>query len=201
MHKFNKTLPTNYNEKYFSSSHYFWKQCGDESIVNRFIEVGEALAQKDARVGSNDQARLDERTRISKLSWIAFNEQSKDLFDFLIDKIDRINYWHYGMILHGMENIQYTRYPIGGHYKFHNDIIAKPENDMRKLSIVMSLSSASDYEGGELLLNAHGEVPTRFKLEKGDLIAFPSYVPHKVTPVTSGHRITAVTWVYGPKFV
>jgi PKHD-type hydroxylase len=100
-----------------------------------------------------------------------------------------------------MESIQYTRYPIGGHYKYHNDVIFKKEDSTRKLSIIMALSSADAYKGGDLLICPNGDNPTTIRLNKGDLIAFPSYIPHKVTPVTEGNRLTAVSWVYGPKFV
>jgi PKHD-type hydroxylase len=135
------------------------------------------------------------------LSWIHYNDKSKELFDFLIDKVDRINYHHYGMKLFGMESSQYTRYPIGGHYKFHNDVVYRKEDSQRKLSIVMGLSSQTEYEGGDFLLMPHGDNPVRIRLDKGDLIAFPSYIPHKVEAITSGHRVTAVGWICGPKFV
>jgi PKHD-type hydroxylase len=202
MHKFPNVLPTTYKEDYYRQPYYIWNKCADDETVQKFIEVGESLAQIDARIGSGgENSALNASVRVSTLSWIHHNEQSKELYDFIVDKIDRINYHHYGMALTGMESIQYTRYPIGGHYKFHNDIIHKTENSMRKLSIVIALSPADAYDGGELLLMPHGENPTKLKLERGDLIAFPSYIPHKVNPVTAGHRITAVTWVYGPKFV
>lgn len=202
MHSFNRTLPTSYNENYYAQPYFLWKNCADDTTIQRIIDAGEALQISDARIGGGPgDSRLDEKTRISKLSWINYSEEHKDIYDFFIDRIDRLNYWHYGMILTGMDSIQYTRYPVGGHYKFHNDVIARKENSMRKLSIVLSLSSSSDYEGGELLLSPHGDNPSSIKLERGDFIAFPSYTPHKVTPVTSGHRITAVSWVLGPKFV
>jgi PKHD-type hydroxylase len=198
MHIFPNPLPTNYNENYFSDSHYIWKNCGDDKIIEKFINLGESLSVMKALVGGGE---VHEPTRISTLSWINYNEESKELFDFLVDKVDRINYYHYGMKLYGMESIQYSRYPIGGHYKFHNDVIARKEDSMRKLSIVMSLTDKDDYEGGDLLLMPHGDNPTSIRLDKGDLIAFPSFIPHKVTPVTSGNRITIVSWVIGPKFV
>lgn len=198
MHLFPQPLSTKYNENYFADSHYIWKKCADDAIINKFIETGESLSEMKALVGGG---KVHEQTRISTLSWINHNEQTKELFDFLIDKIDRINYYHFGMKLYGMESIQYTRYPINGHYKFHHDIVVKKEDSMRKLSIVMALTAPDEYEGGDLLLMPHGDNPTVIRLEKGDLIAFPSFVPHKVTPITSGTRITVVNWVMGPKFV
>ena len=35
--------------------------------------------------------------------------------------------------------------------------------------------------------------------EKGTIIVFDSRLPHKVTPVTTGRRVSLVTWMYGPK--
>jgi PKHD-type hydroxylase len=198
MNIFPNILQTKYNEGYFEKPYFFWAKCGDDVIVDKFIQVGESLSTMKALVGGG---AVHEQTRISTLSWIHKNEQSQELYDFLIDKIDRINYYHFGMKLFGMESIQYTRYPIGGHYKFHNDVIYRKEDSQRKLSIVMGLSNKDDYEGGDLLLMPHGDNPQRFRLDKGDLIAFPSWVPHKVEAVTAGHRISAVSWVCGPKFV
>ena len=191
-------LPRKYNENYFAKPYFLWQKCADDEMIQQFINIGESLSTMEAQVGGQ---KVDEKSRISTLSWIGSNEKTKELFEFLTDKIDRINYYHYGMILTACEAIQYTRYPINGHYKFHNDVIARKEDNQRKLSLVMALTDPTEYEGGELLLMPHGDNPLKFKLGKGDLIAFPSYVPHKVTPVTAGNRITAVTWVHGPKFV
>ena len=198
MHTFKSPLSTKYNEKYFSESHYLWKKCADDDIIQKIIDVGESLSTMQAQVGG---AKVHEQTRISTLSWIHHNEKSKEIYDFVIDKIDRINYYHYGMKLYGIEALQYTRYPLGGHYKFHNDITVRKEDYMRKMSIVVALSAPNEYEGGEFLLSPHGENAKSFRFDKGDVIAFPSYVPHKVTPITSGNRITLVAWAVGPKFV
>ena len=118
----------------------------------------------------------------------------------MIDRVDRINYYHYGMDLKAMDILQYTKYPEGGHYTFHNDVFHH-QGMMRKLSLVLALTPASDYDGGEFLVMPHGTNPKEFKFEQGDLIAFPSYVPHKVQPVTRGTRTTLVGWIYGPTFV
>lgn len=198
MYNFPKTLPTSYNENYFAKPYFHWVNCANEEVVQQITMLGESLSTIKATVGNYE---VHESIRTSTLSWINYNEESAKIYNFLVDKIDRINYHHYGMKLTSMESIQYTRYPIGGHYKYHNDIIFKKEDSSRKLSIIMALSSPDEYKGGDLLICPHGDNPTTIRLNKGDLIAFPSYIPHKVTSVTEGNRITAVSWVYGPKFV
>jgi PKHD-type hydroxylase len=35
---------------------------------------------------------------------------------------------------------------------------------------------------------------------RGTLIAFPSYVLHRVTPIISGTRKAVVVWTTGPRF-
>lgn len=204
MYKFNNSLPTNHNisDKLFQNWHFLWNACADEDIINRCIVYGESLPESDASIGDGGaNSSVHQKVRFSKVSWIHKNDECKDIYDWFIDKVDRINYWHYGLNLTGMEPLQYTRYPLNGHYNYHHDITIRKDNIMRKLSIVVSLSDRSDYEGGEFNLMPHGINPLRVKFGKGDLIAFPSWVPHKVEPVTSGHRITLVGWVCGPKFI
>jgi PKHD-type hydroxylase len=35
---------------------------------------------------------------------------------------------------------------------------------------------------------------------RGTVIAFPSYVLHRVTPIIAGTRKSLVVWITGPKF-
>jgi predicted 2-oxoglutarate/Fe(II)-dependent dioxygenase YbiX len=203
MHEFGRVLGRSFNENYLNSPYFHWPKAIGDTIVEEFIRVGESLSTMDAKVGNGtDGGQVHTGIRTSTLSWIKYTDETKLLYDLLISRIDSVNFWHYGFALDAMDGIQYTRYPVGGHYTFHHDILKKKEDRMRKLSVVVGLSAASDYEGGELeIAPSGGNNPHKFKLERGDLIAFPSWTPHRVAPVTSGHRITAVAWVLGPKFV
>lgn len=201
MHRFAKTLPTKHNENYMAQPFFLWKKAMPNEMIEKIHAAAAVLPVGDATVGTYENRKTDDKIRISNLSWIHYNEQHKEIFDFMQAKIDSINYWHFGFKLTGMEGFQYTRYAPGGHYKYHNDVIAKKEDEQRKLSVVVSLTDPLEYDGGNFLLNAHGDNPRIFKFDKGDIIAFPSYVPHKVEPVQSGGRVTLVAWVVGPKFV
>jgi len=58
-----------------------------------------------------------------------------------------------------------------------------------------------EYEGGEFQINNSDEkdaetIPTK----KGRMILFPSFMIHRVAPVTKGKRKSVVVWVTGPKF-
>lgn len=67
----------------------------------------------------------------------------------------------------------------------------------RKLSMVTFLTPPEEYEGGELCFSDGGE-PMR--LAQGTTVIFPSYLMHRVNPVTRGNRHTLVSWVHGPCF-
>lgn len=90
------------------------------------------------------------------------------------------------------EGFQFTQYPVGGYYDWHVDMGAGP-SQTRKLSITVQLNE--EYEGGQLdFFPARFEIPKR----RGTVALFPSYMPHRVMPVTEGTRYSLVTWVHGP---
>jgi PKHD-type hydroxylase len=68
----------------------------------------------------------------------------------------------------------------------------------RKLSLVLLLTETSQFEGGDLQLFTN-EIQTPEQL-RGRVIGFPSYMSHRVTPVTKGQRKSLVCWVGGPHF-
>jgi PKHD-type hydroxylase len=62
----------------------------------------------------------------------------------------------------------------------------------------MSVFLNSDFEGGNFEIGGeHIKTP---RCEEGSIIVFPSYTPHRVTPVTKGIRYSVVTWFVGPPF-
>jgi PKHD-type hydroxylase len=61
------------------------------------------------------------------------------------------------------------------------------------------LSDPSEYDGGDLEIWT-GTEPKVLDKTKGIVHAFPSFVMHRVTPVTRGVRRTLVIWIAGPKF-
>ena len=79
---------------------------------------------------------------------------------------------------------------------------------MRKLSVTVSLSNPEDYEGGLLEfdlrnideINTNNIIKCKEILPKGSIVVFPSYTWHRVSPVTSGTRLSLVQWNLGPGF-
>jgi PKHD-type hydroxylase len=106
------------------------------------------------------------------------------------------------------EQVQFTEYKPGQHYDWHYDYNSdKNDGTIRKLSIVVSLSDPSEYEGGEFLLSNANVVKPAEELTvseikpKGSILVFPSFLWHKVVPVTKGVRYSAVAWMRGKNFI
>ena len=82
------------------------------------------------------------------------------------------------------------------HYTWHTDSISG--DSVRKLSFTIQLTNPTEYAGGDLeFMPAITDKKIR---EQGTMTIFPSYMVHRVAPVTSGVRHTIVGWIYGPDF-
>jgi PKHD-type hydroxylase len=70
------------------------------------------------------------------------------------------------------------------------------------LTVVLLLNEPElDFQGGAFQLNLSEErFPETVPLKKGSVVIFPSFLLHRVCPVTSGLRKTLVLWCIGPKF-
>jgi PKHD-type hydroxylase len=97
------------------------------------------------------------------------------------------------------EAIQFATYGVGQHYNWHTDTftLSGKEYD-RKITVVCLLNDPTEFEGGEFELRLYNEY--KAPLKKGSVIAFPSILEHRVTPVTKGVRYSATMWLSGPRF-
>ena len=113
------------------------------------------------------------------------------------------------------ESCQFTKYKLNQHYAWHKDSWEKPYEEntfphfkgkIRKLSMICSLSDPADYEGGTLEIQPRDDrdpnkiIVCNHLKPRGSIIVFPSYLYHRVKPVTKGMRYTLVTWSIGYPF-
>jgi PKHD-type hydroxylase len=106
----------------------------------------------------------------------------------------------WGYTISSQSETQMSRYrgTNKGHYDWHMDA-DKPVNGVqRKLSCVILLNDPSEFEGG--ILQLKGMEDQNLLDKQGSVIVFPSFIEHKVTPVTKGIRYSAVIWASGPSF-
>ena len=108
-----------------------------------------------------------------------------------------------------LDPYEFVTFNQGGHIGEHNDGVrlrkdkdGTPQEDSkmgRLLTQVIHMSERGvDYTGGQLeIKNAYGfwlKVPLK---EKGDIVYFPSILPHRVTTIETGRRITLTTFLSG----
>lgn len=89
----------------------------------------------------------------------------------------------------------FNRYDTGMEYGGHvdNAIMGGGEPMRADVSITIFLNDASEYDGGELIINSDGEA-NRVKLGIGGAVVYSSSTIHRVLPVTRGSRHAAVIW-------
>jgi PKHD-type hydroxylase len=117
------------------------------------------------------------------------------LWDAAVDATTR----HYGLALRGITRMpHYVEYHGGhGHFHWHNDYSHESVESPRKLTVIIQLSDAAEYEGGDL--QVFDAIPTPLPRQRGSVICLPSFVPHRVTAVTAGIRRVIVAWIAGPR--
>ena len=154
--------------------------------IKNICAVGDKAMQKAATVVDADPLH-----RRSLVSWFPPTGEVKAI-------VHHVNEARYQFDLWDVEPLQYTVYSEGGYYGWHMDLGPGPAQ-RRKLSLTIQLSDPSEYEGGDFEAQTGSEVITGPK-ERGTVIAFPSWIIHRVTPVTRGIRRSLVVWATGEPF-
>ncbi|QEW18908.1 PKHD-type hydroxylase [Marinibacterium anthonyi] len=160
-----------------------------------------------AREGERADARLvgrarDHNLRRAELVWLDEVEGTDWIMGRIIDLVRVANRDVYGFDLTDFsESPQVARYGAEreGHFAWHADIGDGPLASRRKLTMVVQLSEDEDYEGGglEVMPSAQAIVASR---ARGSATLFPSFLLHRVTPVTAGERHSLTIWAHGPAF-
>lgn len=190
----------------------YWDNVFTENEIDKIVEYCDNIGTNGAKVVTNTNNNDEYNNNIRRSSVMFHNRNSNTdwIFARMNTAILNINSSYYGFDLNGYEMFQYTIYKAEerGTYDWHADsyygdqILQEPWTQTRKLTITMLLNTPNiDFEGGEFLINVGDQndaivTPTK----KGRIIAFPSYIIHKVAPITKGIRKSFVACVSGPKF-
>lgn len=159
----------------------------------RVVALGEALPPAQGTLERGNTAQY----RSSTIAWIEPEQDAHWLYHRLGILFHEANS-RYRFALTGLaEALQYTVYGTGGKFDWHIDV-GPGSTSGRKLSVSILLSADEEYEGGGLeFLNANREDS---EVGIGTALFFPSYMAHRVTPISRGTRRSLVAWGYGPTF-
>ena len=165
----------------------------------RIIDAIATVDAKDARlVGQNK----DPDIRTASLVWVDDVDGLGWVMDRLIELVRKSNTNQFDFDLQEFaESPQVASYKASdsGHFAWHSDIGDGPLAKKRKLTLVLQLSNASSYEGGDLEVMPGAHVLSANRAQ-GCASIFPSYALHQVTPVVKGIRHSITVWAHGPAF-
>jgi len=182
--------------------------------VSKKVETGGKLTNKEIK---NIQKKRD-----SDIVWM----NDKWIYDAVhpyIHEANKLAGWNFEW--DWSESCQFTKYGVGQYYGWHCDSWEEPyqrkQNEdgtypidhgkIRKLSVTISLTEPDEYVGGNLEFDFRNQIDwERDKKSKikecieirprGSIIVFPSFVWHRVAPVTKGVRNSLVVWNLGYPF-
>ena len=203
-------------------SNYYWyfTSAIPHRICDDIVKYGLSKSESMGLMGNyseekklnKDEIKNIQRRRNSDLVWLKENWIYKELHPYIHEANKNASWnfeWNYS------ESMQFTKYKLNQYYDWHCDSREKPydrkgpDNGMiRKLSMTCQLTDGSEYEGGELEFDFRNYDPhmreevkhlkqAKEILPKGSIIVFPSFVWHRVKPVTKGVRYSLVMWNLG----
>lgn len=166
---------------------------------DRLATLAAEAPSRDARlVGRNS----DHNLRRADLVWTDELPEAGWVMDRLIDVVRHANRELFDFDLTDFaESPQIARYGAEreGHFDWHADIGDGRLAARRKLTLVVQLSEPSEYAGGTLEIMPSGHA-LQADRTRGTATLFPSFILHRVTPVTQGARLSLTVWAHGPAF-
>lgn len=169
------------------------EECG------RIIDLGAAAEFRAAALVGGQQ---HDNIRRARITWLDDQTSAAWIMQRIVDLVATANRTYFNFTLTDFsERLQLAHYDGDqqGHFDWHSDIGDGPLARQRKLTVVVQISDPDTYQGGGLETNSDAQIRTADRA-RGSATLFPSFVLHRVDPVTSGDRYSLTTWVHGPAF-
>jgi PKHD-type hydroxylase len=168
--------------------------------AKKIIDICEASELKKGTVLDSNK---EHENRVSNINFHRPNDETAWIFERLNGFLNDVNNKFFGINLVGFDYFQFSTYDSkeAGHYDWHIDsalnLIDHSMHGLhRKLSLTILLND--DFEGGDFEVNTG--LPETVPCLKGRAIVFPSFILHRVKPVTMGIRKSLVVWVLGERW-
>ena len=194
-----------------NSLYYWWAWPAELSPdqCQQLIDLGKDKWKTSETVGSRYFNKSTKGIRECSVFWIRDQKVNNLIWPYM-ESANKGAGFNYDIT--ALEDIQLTRYGKKGFSDWHMDGVGShhttyniPNNKFlhgktRKLSMVILLNS--DFEGGHFKIYSSNpkEKIEQPNMSAGSIIVFPSFLFHKVTPVTKGTRYSLVSWFVGPPF-
>ena len=179
------------------------------------------VIQKQGKLSNKDIKNIQKK-RNSDIVWLNDKWIYKEIHPYIHEANKKAG-WNFDW--DWSESCQFTKYGVGQYYGWHCDSweepYRRPQNadgtwpqdhgKIRKLSVTISLTNPGEYVGGNLEFDFRNQVDWERNKKatikecveirpRGSIIVFPSFVWHRVNPVTSGIRYSLVIWNLGYPF-
>ena len=189
------TISNNANSEY-----WFFEQEIDEKTCNEIIKLANDWQPAEVIANLNQKGITSKNQRITDIAWC--DEQwVYELVWHYLHTANKNSNWNFK--IDSCETMQIGKYSKDGHFKFHKDgngftrfDNGNPHTHGKTRKLSMSIILNDDFEGGEFDFFDSDTISTK----RGTVIVFPSYIMHRVKPVTKGTRYSLVTWFCGEPF-
>ena len=177
----------------------------DAKFINKLVKDCGKKELSDGIISDfNGDYSINKDIRKAKVTFLN-KKKHLPVYDLINTLGVNINNEAFGFDINQLEACQFTLYDSSdkGKYDWHIDTDWISDNCYhRKMSVIIQLSEPSDYEGGKVELKNSGFSTQDEEniMQKGSVIAFPSFWEHRVTPVTKGKRMSLIGWFIGAKF-
>jgi len=196
-------------------SYWYFEQIVPKTVCKEIIKFGLSKKKERAWTGEKKPDKMNKKEikdlhkiRKSNIAWLSEPWIYQEL-NHAIHKANSNAGWNYQWDYN--ESCQFTIYKKGQYYDWHCDNFRGPYlkhanpnliGKVRKLSLTLQLSDPKDYSGGELEfdMTVNKDKPFRevfANKPQGTIVVFPSYIEHRVKPVTRGTRYSLVNWSCG----
>tara|TARA_R100001591_G_scaffold95453_2_gene101265 strand:- start:3708 stop:4307 length:600 start_codon:yes stop_codon:yes gene_type:complete len=192
-------------------NNYFWvfENAVPHRICDYILAHGKSQKEKLATVSNVDNLSSDKdveelkKKRNSQVVWLNHPWIYREIH-YWLNTANANAGWNFQWT--SSESCQFTKYSGDEkqHYDWHTDSATIPNEFglVRKLSMSIALVDGTEYEGGDFEVNNLSPKKNTINniktlKQKGSVVVFPSFVWHRVTPVTKGTRYSLVSWHLG----
>ncbi|MGB0641574.1 MAG: 2OG-Fe(II) oxygenase [Myxococcota bacterium] len=172
-----------------------WPSSLSSEDIERITDIARRAPTEHATVFSS--AETMEGIRSCAVRWLDDEWIQSLLWPYVIEANER----GFQVNVDRQSEMQFTEYAAeqGAQYGWHHDVQWNGQSGLdRKISVTVQLSDADEYEGGDFEFD---ELKTNADFRsKGTVLVFPSYLRHRIHPVTAGTRRALVAWFFGPRW-